>query len=127
MAESRAAAGRRSRGSDPIACYSSVMTAKLTIVLSDEVLEALSRTKHLQIRMTSPGSRKATRAAGPRTGSLPAKVLAWAEKKKRPFRTADVERRFKLTRAHASMLVSSLARGPHPIERKQRGVYVYGG
>lgn len=103
------------------------MTAKLTIVLSDEVLEALSRTKHIQIRMTSAGSRKAAGAAGPRTGSLPARVLAWAEKRKKPFRTADVERRFKLTRAHASMLVSSLARGPHPIAREERGVYVYSG
>ncbi len=103
------------------------MTAKLTIVFSDEVLDALSRTKHIQIRMTSPGSRGAARAAGPRTGSLPANVLAWAEKRKRPFQTADVERRFKLTRAHASMLLSTLARGPHPIAREQRGVYVYGG
>ncbi len=103
------------------------MTAKLTIVLSDEVLDALSRTKHIQIQLTSPASPKTARAAGPRPGSLPAKVLEWAQKRKRPFQTADVERRFKLTRAHASMLVSSLARGPHPIARKQRGVYVSGG
>ncbi len=103
------------------------MTAKLTIVLSDELLDALSRTKHIQIRMTSAGSRKAARAAGPRPDSLPAKILAWAEQRKRPFRTADVERRFKLTRAHASMLLSSLASGPHAIERKQRGVYAYSG
>jgi len=103
------------------------MTAKLTIVLSDEVLDALSRTKHIQIQLASAGSRKAAGAAGPRPGSLPAKVVAWAEKRKRPFGTADVERRFKLNRAHASMLLSGLARGPHPIERKQRGVYVYGG
>jgi hypothetical protein len=99
------------------------MTAKLTIVLSDEVLDALKRTKHIQIRMASVRPGKAARATGPRIGSLPAKVLAWAEKRKRPFRTADVERRFKLTRAHASMLLSSLARGPHPIARERRGVY----
>ncbi|MHC4138044.1 MAG: hypothetical protein ACYS0K_24155 [Planctomycetota bacterium] len=103
------------------------MTAKLTIVLSDEVLDALSRTKHIQIQLTSAGRRKATRAAPPRPGSLPAKILAWAEKRKRPFRTADVERRFKLTRAHASMVLSRLASGPHPIARERRGVYVYGG
>jgi hypothetical protein len=103
------------------------MTAKLTIVLSDEVLDVLSWTKHIQIQLTSARPGKAAQAAGPRPGSLPAKVLAWAEKRKRPFRTADVERRFKLTRPHASMLLSGLARGPHPIERKRRGVYVYGG
>ena len=103
------------------------MTAKLTIVLSDELLEALTRTKHIQIQLTSPGSRKAARAAGPRIGSLPSKVLEWAQKRKKPFRTADLVRRFKLTRAHASMLLSGLASGPHPIERKRRGVYVYGG
>jgi hypothetical protein len=103
------------------------MTAKLTIVLSDEVLDALSRTKHLQIRLTSGRPEKAARSAQPRPGSLPAKVLAWAEKRKRPFRSADVERRFKLSRAHATMLLSRLARGPHPIKRERRGVYVYRG
>jgi hypothetical protein len=102
------------------------MTAKLTIVLGDEVLEALSRTKHIQIRMTSRRE-QAARDAGPRPGSLPAKVVAWAEKRKRPFRTADVQKRFGLTRAHASMLMSSLARGTYPIARERRGMYVYGG
>jgi hypothetical protein len=101
------------------------MTAKLTIVLSDEVLEALSRTKHIQIRMTSGGSRKAAGTARPKTGSLPARILAWAETKKRPFKTIDVERRFKVSRAHASMLLARLANGPYPIARERRGVYVY--
>jgi hypothetical protein len=101
------------------------MTAKLTIVLSDEVLEALSRTKHIQIRMTSAGSRKTAGTAKPRAGSLPARILAWAENKKRPFGTIDVERRFKVSRAHASMLLARLANGPYPIAREQRGVYVY--
>ena len=102
-------------------------TAKLPIVLSDEVLDALSRTKHIQIHLTSGRPDKAARAAEPRPGALPAKILAWAETRKEPFQTADVKRRFKLSRAHASMLLSNLASGPHPIEREGRGVYVYGG
>ncbi len=100
------------------------MTAKLTLLLSGELLDALRQAGHIHIQLTSPED--AARAAGPRTGSLPAKVLEWAEKRKRPFRTADVRSRFKLTRAHASMLLSGLERGPHPVRRERRGVYAYG-
>ncbi len=100
------------------------MTAKLTLQLSDEVLDALRHTGHLQIQLTSaraaPGA-----AASPRPGSLPAKILAWAERRKKPFKAIDIERRFRLTRTHAAMELSRLARGPHPIKRKQRGVYLY--
>ena len=61
----------------------------------------------------------------PRAGSLPARVIDWAGKRKKPFGTNDITKRFKLSRAHASMLLSRLANGPYPIEREKRGVYVY--
>ena len=60
----------------------------------------------------------------PRAGSLPARVIEWAKTRKKPFGTQDITKRFKLSRAHASMLLSRLANGPYPIRRKSRGVYV---
>jgi hypothetical protein len=36
-----------------------------------------------------------------------------------------VSKRFRLSRAHSSMLLSRLANGPYPIQRERRGVYIY--
>jgi hypothetical protein len=70
--------------------------------------------------------RRAT-AKAPREGSLPARVLEWAAARGKPFGNGDIEKKFKLSRPHASMLTSTLAKGPHPIERTGRGVYAYVG
>ena len=114
------------------------MTAKLTIALSDEVLEALRLNKSLTINLETArsggGRGAAKRRPGrprsesdePRAGSLPARVIEWASKRKKAFGTNDITKRFKLSRAHASMLLSRLANGPYPIHREKRGVYVYG-
>ena len=102
------------------------MTAKLTIAFSDEVLEALRASKSITIRLE--GSRGRGGSAGsdePRAGSLPARLIDWAKTRKKTFGTRDVSRRFKLSRAHASMLLSRLANGPYPIQRERRGVYSY--
>ncbi len=96
---------------------------KITIELSDEVLAALRKSRSITIQLMSKGS--ASGDAGPRKGSLPARVLAWAEKRKRPFGTSDVAKRFKLSRAHASMTLSKLANGPYAVSRVRRGVYEY--
>jgi hypothetical protein len=109
------------------------MTAKLTIALSDEVLEALRLNKSLTINLETArgggGKRRPGRPRSnsdePRAGSLPARVIDWASKRKKPFGTNDVTKRFKLSRAHASMLLSRLANGPYPIDREKRGVYLY--
>ena len=61
----------------------------------------------------------------PREGSLPARILDWGEKRGKAFSTADLVRRFKVSRAHASMLLTKLANGPYPIVRRQRGIYEY--
>jgi len=111
------------------------MTAKLTILFSEEVLNALRSSKSITITL-APGGRggaaptRGARAAGgsqqPREGSLPARVLDWAKKRGKPFGTADITKRFKLSRAHASMLLSRLASGPYQIRREKRGRYSYG-
>jgi hypothetical protein len=74
---------------------------------------------------TARGRRATTKA--PREGSLPARILEWAAARGKPFGNADIEKQFKLTRGHASMVTSTLAKGPHPIERTGRGVYEYVG
>jgi len=115
------------------------MTAKLTIALSDEVLDALKASRAITIRLESAGGRPGRRAAAPakaprgrkpkggmqqpRAGSLPARVIDWASGRTRPFGTKDLVKKFKLSRAHASMLLSRLASGPYPINRERRGVY----
>jgi len=103
------------------------MTATLTIKLSDEVLEALRGGKAINIKMATPAGRGGQPGGGgdaqPRPGTLPARLIDWASGLGRSFRTAEVQKQFKLSRAHASMLMSRLAGGAHPIERLQRGVY----
>jgi len=107
------------------------MTAKLTIALSDEVLDALKANKTLTIRIeTARGGGSGGGSAGsgePRAGSLPARLIDWAKSRKGTFGTSEITKKFKLSRAHASMLLSRLASGPYPIQRKRRGVYAYGG
>ena len=106
------------------------MTAKLTIAFSPEVLDALKASKSITIRLESSTGRGSTASGGssePRAGSLPARLIDWAKSRKKPFGTRDVSKRFKLTRAHASMLLSRLANGAFPIKRERRGVYSYDG
>ena len=101
------------------------MTAKLTIVFSDDVLAALKSSKTITISLGGASGRGGGNGSEPRAGSLPARLIAWAGTRKGSFGTSDVSRRFKLSRAHASMLLSRLANGPYPIQRMQRGVYVH--
>jgi len=110
------------------------MTVQLVIELSDEVLKALTSSKNMTITVTHGGRAGGAAKPGsafmpasdhviPREGSLPARILEWAEKRDKPFSTADLVRRFKVSRAHASMLLTKLANGPYPIVRRQRGIY----
>ena len=112
------------------------MTVQLVIELSEEVLKALVASKNLTITVAQAASRGGAAKPGsafmpssdhiiPREGSLPARILDWAEKRGKPFSTADLVKRFKVSRAHASMLLTKLANGPYPIVRKQRGIYAH--
>jgi len=120
----------------PSRCYLARMTVQLVIELSEEVLKALVASKNLTITVAQAGGRGSGGKPGsafmpssdhiiPREGSLPARILDWAEKRSKPFSTADLVKRFKVSRAHASMLLTKLANGPYPIGRKQRGIYTY--
>ena len=105
------------------------MTAKLTISFSDEVLDALRASKSITVKFDSHNGVRRGRQGmeEPRAGSLPARVIDWAQTRKKSFGTLDITKKFKLSRAHASMLLSRLANGPYPIARAKRGVYGYSG
>ena len=98
------------------------MAARLTLELSVELLDVLLTTGHLQIELAAPRRGKAGQARARKPGSLPARIIEWAKKRKRPFKSADIETRFKVSRAHASVLLARLANGP-AVRRKSRGVY----
>jgi hypothetical protein len=116
------------------------MTATLTITLSSEVLKALKAAKDITVAVgpggdgAGPAPRaapaKAARAsratdgeAGPyRAGSLPARLLSWASGRKRPFGVAEVMKKLKIKRAHASMVLTRVAGSGH-VKRVGRGEY----
>ncbi len=100
------------------------MTAKLVITLSDDAVAALRSNKSISVRVTAG---KAAAEGEAREGSLPARVVSWAKSSRKEFGTKDVTKQFKLSRAHASMLLSRLAGGGFPIRRKRRGLYAYKG
>ncbi len=122
------------------------MTASITITMSEDLLKTLLHTKELTIELGTPASiaeggprthGRATPIAGgfhspdgykiARPGSLPDKVIAWAGKRKgkKHFTTNEVVKQFRLTRGHASMLLSKLVSEPYPIERAGRGIYIF--
>lgn len=107
------------------------MTAKLTISFSDDILAALKANKSITIKLDSHRGGARRLGAGemeePRPGSLPARVIEWSQTRGKTFGTQDIVKRFKLSRAHASMLLSRLANGPYPIDRARRGVYEFAG
>lgn len=109
------------------------MTAKLTIVLSDDVLKALRDAKAITVALgTGPTTSRAAPAAkakaangkaGPyRAGSLPAKLLSWAGGRKKPFGVPDLMKKFRIKRGHASMLLTYVMRGG-AVKRVGRGEY----
>ena len=102
------------------------MTVSLTITLSAEILDALVKAKSIAIDLgaSGPGGGQIGNKQ-PREGSLPARLLTWAEKRAKTFRVDHVVSRFKLTRAHASMVLSKLANGSYAIQRPRRGVYAH--
>lgn len=110
------------------------MTAKLTIVLSDEVLKALKQSKSIAVGIDSgrrfgpasraaPADRATSGKSGPyREGSLPAKLLSWAGGRKKPFTVPEVMKAMKVKRGHASMLIAYVSKGG-AVRRVGRGEY----
>jgi len=115
------------------------MTAQLTIQLSDDILRALRSSKSITIRLGTNGAAKpgkpakaarpkAPKSAGAvttefRAGSHPAKLLAYAQKRTRPFGVEDTAKHLKVKRAHASMVLTRLVATGH-LKRAGRGAYV---
>ncbi len=124
------------------------MSVQLVIELSEDVLKALVASRNLTITVTqippvrgnsgqaageSPSAMSPSAASSlkdnviPREGSLPARIIGWAEKRGREFSTTDLVKKFGVTRAHGSMLLAKLANGPYPIVRRHRGIYQHAG
>ena len=81
--------------SDIVAIVES-MTAKLTISFSDEVLDALRASKSITVKFDSHnGARRGGRQGmeEPRAGSLPARVIDWAQTRKKSFGTLDITKK----------------------------------
>lgn len=100
------------------------LMAKLVIEISDEFLEAASRTGHLEVRLDSTAV-QGSDASTPRKGSWPDRVLRWAAQRSQPFRPRDIQRQFKLSRTHAGMILSRLVNSSLPLDRVGRGLYAY--
>lgn len=58
-----------------------------------------------------------------RLGSLPARLVAWAGRRKKPFVSADVVKVLKVTPAHASMVLTQVTTSGD-VKRIRPGVYV---
>ena len=114
-------------------CKIVIMTARLTISLSTDVLKALKTSKHITLAVASDGGPgRGSRGALPRasggksesfrSGSLPAKLVDWAKGLKKPFGVPDLMKKFKIKRGHASMLIAYVSK--HGAARRVgRGAY----
>lgn len=110
------------------------MTAKLTIMFSDDVLKALKASKAITVALQSGGKAPRGGSSGPRParagggeggfreGSLPAKLMGWANGLKKPFGVPDLMKKFKIKRGHASMLVAYVVKAG-AVRRVGRGAY----
>jgi len=111
------------------------MTASITITMSDEILRVLHSEKAITValdssgragRMTAPGIRLGGGGPAPeggyRKGSLPDRLIRWAEGRKKPFGVHEVMKTLKVKRAHASMVLTRVMSSGH-LKRVGRGAY----
>ncbi len=105
--------------------------ATLKITFSDDVLAALRTSRSITIALDS--SKAAATGAGRRgkagsgdngfrPGSLPDRLLKWAAGRKEPFAVADVMKKLRVKRAHASMVLTKAVGSGH-LRRVGRGAY----
>lgn len=106
------------------------MPASITLSFSEEVLKALRKGQPLRLALVSTARaaarapRRKNRTAGsPDEGSLPARIRAWALSTKGPFGPWEVQKALKVSRPHASMLLTRCLR-EGVVRRQSRGVYV---
>ena len=99
--------------------------ASITIRLGDDVLKSLAASRSITITLRSEVRARggAGTSNGFRAGSLPDRLLTWAGSRKQPFGVQEVMKKIKVTRAHASMLLTrTVASGR--LKRVGRGAYV---
>jgi hypothetical protein len=92
---------------------------RINIELAPELLTRLDQGKDITLVLSGPSTSPELKA-----NSLPSRIIAWAKRRKR-FGLTDVEKEFNVTRAHASMLMSRMAREAYPIVRTARGEYAH--
>jgi hypothetical protein len=113
------------------------MTASITITMSDEILRVLHSEKAITValdssgragpgRTTAPGIRLGGGGPAPeggyRKGSLPDRLIRWAEGRKRPFGVQEVMKTLRVKRAHASMVLTRVM-SSGDLRRVGRGAY----
>jgi hypothetical protein len=114
------------------------MTAKLILTFTDDLLKAIRRQGAVKLSLgggpaPAPRARAAARgergggrpraaAGGYREGSHLATISTWSQKQSKPFSTADAQKVAKVSRAHASMLLSRLVKDG-ALKRAGRGAY----
>jgi len=113
--------------------------ATLTITLSDEVLKTLREARSPSVVLASSGATRSGRGGAARSapsarrgkqggggafraGSLPDRLLKWADGRKGPFGVADVMKALRVKRSHASMVLTA-ARRKGAVKRVGRGEY----
>lgn len=103
------------------------MPATLTLTISRDVRRAM-RKGAVKLALVSEANGRAAPARGPRRragrreGTHPARILAWASGRAKPFGVADVMKALGLKRPHASMVLTRLVRS-RAVRREGRGVY----
>lgn len=116
------------------------MTAKLILTFTDDLLKAIRRQGAVKLslgggpapraRAGAPaargGGRRRASAGEYREGSHLATLSAWSQKQSKPFATAAAQKVAKVSRAHASMLLSKLVRDG-VLKRAGRGAYFAAG
>lgn len=114
------------------------MTAKLILTFTDDLLKAIRRqgavklslgggpTPRASARAARGGGRRRASAREYREGSHLATLSAWSQKQSKPFVTAAAQKVAKVSRAHASMLLSKLVRDG-VLKRAGRGSYFAAG
>jgi len=113
------------------------MATNLVIEVSDDLLQSIAGGGTVTVSVVRgsgsngsaavPAGAASAPARGAETryrkGSHAAKLVEWATKRGKEFRTDEVVKALGVNRAHASMILTKLANDDGPVQRVARGVY----
>jgi len=106
--------------------YVGPMTGHIKISMDPAFAEALLKQKRIVIRLVKPGTPArgaARRTHDPSPGTHMARLVDWARKHGKPFRTRLAAEAIGVTPRHASVLLVNAVQGRHGIVRLSHGVY----